>query len=855
MPRPIVADKKRHMATLISRAIVMALSVLTLGILFHTYQVSSRLITQEVIRTTNQTANLIQNIFNSRLTILKIHQDSSAKNATLVHALHGHLTNELEQYFLSVDRSDISHMADFRFIANVTQPIWDDGNAQFYGLTDNTFIHIIEQVAFSHDWHLITTRSLIGDVYLLVRRTPIIDTVSGESLGFLYISVVLNNNVTLVENLRERSDSQQLVLAAGGDVLASTLTGIDAYQADEVVKEGEEGYDIHGKYVVSRTLLTLAGAPTVLTVYAVQSNQNALSLRNNYLFWMFAVVAAIAVVFIIVRWWLQRKIENEMTRLMSYTHQVVELREGAYFPGSQIIEFDHFGRTLESTFHQLAEQEKQFEDLFNFSLSPTLLWTAQGGLIRMNPSAEAYFLSHYSQQHSLFARVKPQLIIAVQQAAQGNIVKALKTELDGKTILWELSPIILDERIVSIITQGQDITSMVEAEQQSRLAREQAEESARLRADFLAKMSHELRTPLNGILGASQLLKQNSLTQEQQELVNVLCSSGEHLLAVLNDILDFSKIEQGKFLIQNSDFPIVAVVSAIQRIYNPLCKEKGLELMIECAIELEIRLHSDQIRLNQILFNLLSNAVKFTHQGSICIKLALIQQDGIDKLMISIEDTGIGIAATDLQRIFDPFVQAESTTTREYGGSGLGLSIVSSLVELLHGEITVKSAVGYGTRFDLQFPIRIVVNENLRDVEQTNTDRYQLFTQPVRALLVEDNRTNAFILQAFCQKYSIQVDWVSDGLQAIERVKEQDYDLIFMDNQLPYLGGIDTARIIRHEMKLSLPIYACTADGLLETQQAFIEAGAEYVLVKPLKEEMFYQALCFFKQQRANSER
>lgn len=855
MPRPIVADKKRHMATLISRAIVMALSVLTLGILFHTYQVSSRLITQEVIRTTNQTANLIQNIFNSRLTILKIHQDSSAKNATLVHALHGHLTNELEQYFLSIDQTDISHMADFRFIANVTQPIWDDGNAQFYGLTDNTFIHIIEQVAFSHDWHLITTRSLIGDVYLLVRRTPIIDTVSGESLGFLYISVVLNNNVTLVENLRERSDSQQLVLAAGGDVLASTLIGAEAYQVDEVVKEGEEGYDIHGKYVVSRTPLTLAGAPTVLTVYAVQSNQNALALRNNYLFWMFAVVAAIAFVFIIVRWWLQRKIENEMTRLMSYTHQVVELREGAYFPGSQIVEFDHFGRTLESTFHQLAEQEKQFEDLFNFSLSPTLLWTAQGGLIRMNPSAEAYFLSHYSQQHSLFARVKPQLIIAVQQAAQGNIVKALKTEFDGKTILWELSPIILDERIVSIITQGQDITSMVEAEQQSRLAREQAEESARLRADFLAKMSHELRTPLNGILGASQLLKQNSLTQEQQELVNVLCSSGEHLLAVLNDILDFSKIEQGKFLIQNSDFPVVAMVSAIRRIYNPLCKEKGLELMIECAIEPEIRLHSDQIRLNQILFNLLSNAVKFTHQGSICIKLALIQQDGIDKLMISIEDTGIGIAATDLQRIFDPFVQAESTTTREYGGSGLGLSIVSSLVELLHGKITVKSEVGYGTRFDLLFPIRIVVNEELSDAEQTNTDRYQLFTQPIRALLVEDNRTNAFILQAFCQKYSIQVDWVSDGLQAIERVKEQDYDLIFMDNQLPYLGGIDTARIIRHEMKLSLPIYACTADGLLETQQAFIEAGAEYVLVKPLKEEMFYKALCFFKQQRANSER
>ncbi|MGT0150729.1 sensor histidine kinase [Vibrio metschnikovii] len=156
------------------------------------------------------------------------------------------------------------------------------------------------------------------------------------------------------------------------------------------------------------------------------------------------------------------------------------------------------------------------------------------------------------------------------------------------------------------------------------------------------------------------------------------------------------------------------MVSAIRRIYNPLCKEKGLELMIECAIEPEIRLHSDQIRLNQILFNLLSNAVKFTHQGSICIKLALIQQGGIDKLMITHRKIrGSGLR----RRIYSVFLtllyKQNRPRLREYGGSGLGLSIVSSLVELLHGEITVKSEVGYGTRFDLLFPIRIVVNEEL----------------------------------------------------------------------------------------------------------------------------------------------
>ncbi|TNF22747.1 MAG: response regulator, partial [Vibrionaceae bacterium] len=376
----------------------------------------------------------------------------------------------------------------------------------------------------------------------------------------------------------------------------------------------------------------------------------------------------------------------------------------------------------------------------------------------------------------------------------------------------------------------------------------EAEESARVRADFLAKMSHELRTPLNGILGVSQLLKRTVKEKEQAEQVNVLCSSGEHLLAVLNDILDFSKIEQGKFRIQKTHFPLVDVVSAIERIYRPLCREKGLDLSIDSNIDQTMIVNADQVRLNQILFNLLNNAVKFTHQGAISIQLNLLQEAGDTRLSISVMDTGIGIRDADLNIIFEPFVQAESTNTREYGGSGLGLAIVHSLIEMLGGTVQVSSTFGVGTRFNIELPMERVTSEKQSIERKEAASRYELFDGSIHVLLVEDNHTNAFIAQAFCKKYGMVVDWVTDGLQAIEKVKEQRYDLILMDNQLPYLDGVDATRIIKQEMGLEIPVYACTADGVVETQQAFMSAGAEYVIVKPIKEDTLHKALVNFKQ-------
>ncbi|MFV0448156.1 MAG: quorum-sensing autoinducer 2 sensor kinase/phosphatase LuxQ [Vibrio sp.] len=842
--RPI--KQKKKIASYISHAIVVALGTLIIMVLFQSYQISSRLIAQEMLRTSKQTSSLIQSLFDFRLATLQIHQDSSAKNATLVKAIHSGKEEELDQYFLTVDQLELSNTPDIRFITSQKDMLWNDGNAQFYGIETKELGKIVRRVSVSRNWHLIKSPSLLGPTYLLVRRSSIVDPATGEVLGFLYVSIMLNDNYALIETVKDNSNAKNLVLAVDEDILSSTLNGNELYNAQQIIRS-EAGEALDDKNIVSKTMLEVEGVPTYLSVFSVQSNQNALKLRDGYYFWIAFALTALLGVAIITRWWLHKRIKCEIDQLMSYTHKVAVQGKEYFFPGSHIYEFDHFGRTLENTFQRLAEQEKQFEDLFNFSLSPIILWSTDGYIIRMNPAAQKEFIGSKGESKKLFRVLEKLLVPDIQMAANGDTAKELMTEIDKKVFRWSISPIVIENKIESIITQGQDVTSFAEAEKQSRIARKEAEESARVRADFLAKMSHELRTPLNGILGVSQLLKRSITSPEQVDQINVLCSSGEHLLAVLNDILDFSKIEQGQFRIPSSEFRLINVVSAIEQIYKPMCLEKNLAFNIVSDIEDGVVVNSNQVRLNQILYNIINNALKFTCEGSITIHLSL-QYGDPDQLYVTVKDTGIGIKESDLKIIFEPFMQAEPTTTREYGGSGLGLTIVHSLVAMLGGTIQVASEFGKGTEFKIFLPVEVVSRGNTTTLNQEENKRFSLFDKALKVLLVEDNHTNAFIAKAFCEKYGMKVEWAKDGMQAIEKVKSEGYDIILMDNQLPFLDGVDATKVLKQEMQLTTPIFACTADGMESTQQAFIAAGAEYVIVKPIKEESLYQALLYYKQ-------
>ncbi|MDA0148381.1 quorum-sensing autoinducer 2 sensor kinase/phosphatase LuxQ [Vibrio sp. LaRot3] len=834
-----------RLARLFTHSIFLTISVLTVVVLLQNYQVNRQVVTQEVARSKQQTSSLVQEIFNFRLESIELLQDSYSRSIMLADAIRERKTTDIDHFFLAVDQIDTDISPDFRFISRSGHLLWADGNNQFYGIKDEQLMHISTDMVTGNEWYLSQTPSSMGTRYLLVRRTSLVSMQNGEVLGDVFAGLVLNDNFALTRALLKGSNVDDIALSVGSEVIATSIK--DSKRHIEWLEQYSPQLNAN-KYMVSRTDLTINGVATFLSVYTIQNNSHiALMMRGHYA-WVAVAIISILIIALYSRYWLSQRVSKELQNLMLYTEQSVEAQRVEPFDGSSIAEFNKIGQSFQRSFKRLSEQEKQFADLFNFSISPITLWDTSGSLLRMNPAAERSFRSddpHQDNYQFLLDKLMPQ----IRMCAHGAALTGINLTIGDNTYRWNLSPIVIDNTTRYVIAQGQDVTSFVEAEKQSQMARLEAEESARARADFLAKMSHELRTPLNGILGVSQLLKGKLSDSNDIEHVEVLVNSGEHLLAVLNDILDFSKIEQGKFHIQHSEFRLQELLSAVEKIYRPLCHDKNIELEVYSNIPSDLVGASDQVRLNQVLFNLVSNAVKFTHQGHVRVELILDRKQEVPQLEILIEDTGIGIDKQRLAHIFDPFVQAEATTTREYGGSGLGLAIVYNLVELLDGSIQVSSEIGKGSRFVVILPLEVVENAAELTSGELLESPETMFDRDLNVLLVEDNHTNAFIARAFCEKYGMKVTWVTDGYNAIEHLKDNpNVDLILMDNQLPNLGGIETTKIIRHDLAMNVPIYACTADGMQDTKRSFLTVGADYVIIKPIKEIALNQAFIHYKQ-------
>lgn len=836
-------SRRYQLATLLTNSIFITIGVLTLVMVLQNYQVNREVVAQEVARTKTQTQSLVQEIFNFRLKALEIQQDSYSRSVSLIEGVGQKDQAAIDRFFTSIDQVLPNLAPDIRFLASRDGVFWDDGNAEFYGISADQLSHLSQDIVTGNSWHISQTPSQMGTRYLMMRRSPVVNLVNGEVVAHLYIGVVLNNNFSLVNAITKGSNADELFLAVGSQVIASS-NKVEDFRYIEWLEGASKSLNA-SPHMVSRTDLTIANVPTFLSVYTVQRNDHIEGFVKSQYLWMLLTGVLIAVIAISTRLWLGKRVSKELQKLMSYIESTFTTQQPDKYIGSAIEEFNQIGGSFELSFKRLNEQEKQFADLFNFSLSPVTLWsTDQAKLIRYNPAAERCFKSDVSREQLVEA-----LSSHVKMCAQGATLTGVNTTIDGKTYRWNLSPIVSDNTTKQIMAQGQDITSFVEAERQSQAAKEEAEESARVRADFLAKMSHELRTPLNGILGVSQLLKHSLDERDALEHVEVLCNSGEHLLAVLNDILDFSKIEQGKFHIQCAEFRLIELETTVEKIFRPLCIEKGINLDMQSDVTEKMWANSDQVRLNQILFNLVSNAIKFTHHGHVTVSLSCYPQDGRYQLRMSVTDTGIGISDAQLATIFEPFIQAEATTTREYGGSGLGLAIVHSLAELMNGEVTIESQLDKGTRISATIPLDIAITERSVEPNHMIVEPHNLFDETLEVLLVEDNHTNAFIAKAFCEKYGMDVTWVQDGINAIEYLRDnQNVSLVLMDNQLPSLGGIESTRIIREELGLNVPIFACTADGMQDTKRAFIASGADYVIVKPIKELALNKAMVYFKE-------
>ncbi|MYM58171.1 response regulator [Vibrio sp. OCN044] len=393
------------------------------------------------------------------------------------------------------------------------------------------------------------------------------------------------------------------------------------------------------------------------------------------------------------------------------------------------------------------------------------------------------------------------------------------------------------DEIRQLIDNFNQKTKFLEQEKQK------AQASTKAKSAFLATLSHEIRTPMNGVLGTAQILMKTDLSKEQLKHMKTLYDSGDHMMTLLNEILDFSKIEQGFLELEEHPFPLESILGSVNSVYFTLCAEKGLQFKVYSEVPQGRWYMSDKARLRQVLFNLLNNAVKFTSRGYVEVYFREFSQQGRNFLEIKVRDTGIGIAKEAHNKIFSPFEQAESSTTRRFGGTGLGLAIVKQISELMGGEITVTSELGIGTSFRVTLGMAPCEPHSL-EIEEHNNLNYQ----GLKALIVEDNRTNAIIMNTFMTSKGFECEVAENGEICLEKLVNNNYDLILMDNHMPIMDGVEATIAIRAltSSKAKIVILGCTADVFKETRERMVGSGVDYVISKPIDETELDDALYRF---------
>jgi PAS domain S-box-containing protein len=479
--------------------------------------------------------------------------------------------------------------------------------------------------------------------------------------------------------------------------------------------------------------------------------------------------------------------------------------------------------------------------------------SADGRFLLVNP-ALARMYGYDSPEHLMSSVQDISLSIYVDPAVRSEFRQQMEREgevhgleyqvrrLDG-TIIWvsEHSRSVRNDRGEVLYYEGfvQDITLRKRAKDELRAAKEAAESASRAKSQFLAVMSHEIRTPMNGVIGMTSLLLGSALTAEQRELAETIRQSGDALLNIINDILDFSKIESGRLELENEEFDLHACAEGALDLLAARAAEKRLDLLCDIAEGTPAIVRGDVTRLRQVIVNLLSNAVKFTEQGEVLLSVQSEEQPGGTVVLhFAVKDTGIGIAADAMGRLFQSFSQADASTTRRYGGTGLGLAISKRLTEFMGGAMSVESTPACGSIFRFH-----VVVESVADVPRSHfaTSRCQLGGR--RLLIVDDNATHCGILARLTSRWHIQPHAVKTGAEALRLLRAgEKFDFALIDMELPEIDGLALAQAIRELRPASaLPLIVLTSPGKVErtTDDALFAA----CLSRPVKPTQLFNAL------------
>ncbi len=512
--------------------------------------------------------------------------------------------------------------------------------------------------------------------------------------------------------------------------------------------------------------------------------------------------------------------------------------------------------TKEAQF-SLAHTEKQYRDLARYSQALICTHDLNGVMLSVSPAvaqmmgAPAEALVGQPLSAGVPPALRPQvaayLALMAQRDEHSGLLQVQTISGETRYLLYHNYRVQENGQTTHVVGYGQDITARIQAEQATMRARDEAEATARARENFLANMSHEIRTPMNGVLGMTAQLAKTRLDPRQQELVDVIQQSGQHLLGVLNDVLDMAKITAGQLELEEQAFNLCDSMGAAVQGLALQAQEKGLEfvgtsLRDTCPMPWVL---GDAHRLNQVLINLVSNAVKFTAQGRVTVRGEQLAETA-DSLTVrfSVQDTGPGIDPDKQAHIFESFTQAYADTARRHGGTGLGLSISRALVAQMGGELTLASAVGEGSTFAFTLTLPKAPAAAERPDEAAAYDTGHLVG--ARVLLVEDNDINRLVARMMLEPWGVRLDEATDGPAALTQLDEQTYDVVLMDIQLPGMNGVEITQRLRQmadAKRAATPVIALTANAFRADVDGYLANGFNDYLAKPFEEEELYRKI------------
>jgi len=524
-------------------------------------------------------------------------------------------------------------------------------------------------------------------------------------------------------------------------------------------------------------------------------------------------------------------------------------------------------------FHQVETLEEKYRDLFEKSKDLIYLTTPEGQIVETNPVCKELFGYSREQAIGMNARAffaNPQDLLNLQQTIeQGAPLQEIESKMlhrDGREIDCLISAAARrDEHGLLIGYQGiiRDITARHQAEEEHlralemQKAKDAAETANQAKSIFLSNMSHELRTPLNAILGYSQLMARDAhITSTQQEYLETIARSGEHLLGLIDDVLTMSKIEAGRTTLQKKAFDLYRLLQGLQEMFQMRTIDKDFNMLLDIAPDVPQYINADEAKIRQVLMNLLSNAVKFTQEGGVTLRIGYQLQDAETAdamLVIEVEDTGVGIAPDEIDILFAPFVQTASGQ-RSQEGTGLGLPISRQFVELMGGELRVKSVVGEGTVFHLQIPVSLATVDAVEKLDWQSQRRVIGIEpgqtapdgRPFRLLIVEDDTSNRELLIKLLTPFGFDLRYAVNGADGVDLWEQWQPHLVWMDMRMPVMDGYEATRQIKaRAAAMSRPtiIIALTASAFEEDREVILAAGCDDFIRKPFRERKIFDAL------------